>query len=112
MRRAAKPDDQPWALGPYGERLTLDMLPPPGTRRWVIRRKAELVAAVEGKLLTVNELLRRYGITPTEFENWKKAAASFGMRGLRTTRLQAYREAERRYPDLERPIPAIKKFPG
>ena len=40
-----------WAIGPLGERLTLDMLPAPDTRRWVIRRKAEVVCAVEGKLI-------------------------------------------------------------
>jgi hypothetical protein len=108
MRKPADKDNQPWALGPCGERLTLDMLPKPGTRRWVIRRKAELIAAVEGKLLSVNELLRRYGITPAEFENWKKAVEAFGMRGLRATRVQDYREMEKRYPDLERPVGVIR----
>ena len=33
-------------IGPLGEPLTLDSLPPPGTTRWVVRRKAEVVAAV------------------------------------------------------------------
>jgi hypothetical protein len=108
MGRAANRDDQPWALGPRGERLTLEMLPRPGTRRWIMRRKAELVAAVDGKLLTVNELLRRYGITPAEYENWEKAVRNFGMRGLRTTRIQDYREVEKRFPDLERPVSATR----
>ena len=108
MRRVTNENDQPWALGPRGERLTLDMLPKPGTKRWIMRHKAELVAAVEGKLLTVNQLLRGYGITPAEYENWKKAAKSFGMRGLRATRVQDYREIEKRFPDLERPVLSMK----
>src|ERR1700741_3075749 len=38
-------------IGPLGEPLTLDTLPPPETTRWVVRRKAEVVAAVNGGLL-------------------------------------------------------------
>ena len=34
-------------IGPLGEPLTVDSLPPPGTTRWVVRRKAEVVAAVD-----------------------------------------------------------------
>ena len=34
--------------GPDGTLLTLADLPPPNTKRWVIRRKAEVVAAVRG----------------------------------------------------------------
>ena len=33
-------------IGPLGESLTVETLPPPGTTRWVVRRKAEVVAAV------------------------------------------------------------------
>ena len=32
-------------IGPLGEPLTLESLPPPETTRWVVRRKAEVVAA-------------------------------------------------------------------
>ncbi len=39
-------------IGPLGEPLTLASLPPPETTRWVVRRKAEVVAAVNGGLLT------------------------------------------------------------
>ena len=34
-------------IGPLGEPLTIDDLPSPKTKRWVVRRKAEVVAAVE-----------------------------------------------------------------
>jgi len=39
---------QPSVVGPEGQRITLESLPPPNTKRWVIRRKAEVVAAVRG----------------------------------------------------------------
>lgn len=35
-------------IGPLGEPLTLESLPKPDTTRWVVRRKAEVVAAVNG----------------------------------------------------------------
>jgi Protein of unknown function (DUF1153) len=78
-------------MGPDGNPLTLDDLPPPNTTRWVIRRKAEVVAAVRGGLLTTEDALARYGLTEEEFESWKKAIEKHGLQGLRTTRLQHYR---------------------
>ena len=38
-----------YVIGPDGSPLTLSDLPPASTRRWVIRRKAEVVAAVAGE---------------------------------------------------------------
>ena len=35
-----------YVIGPDGSPLTIADLPAPGTKRWVIRRKAEVVAAV------------------------------------------------------------------
>ena len=83
-------------IGPYGEPLTLESLPPPDVSRWVARRKAELVAAVEGGLLTVEEVCARYKIEREEFVAWQRGAKRFGMRGLWVTRTQALRE---RYPN-------------
>ena len=40
-------------IGPLGEPLTIESLPPANTRRWVVRRKAEVVAAVNGGLQLV-----------------------------------------------------------
>lgn len=54
-------------IGPLGEPLTLDSLPPRDTRRWVVRRKAEVVAAVNGGLLTIDEACERYDLTIEEF---------------------------------------------
>ena len=79
-------------IGPLGEPLTVADLPPPTTRRWVVRRKAEVVAAVNGGLLSIEEVLERYGLTLEEFASWQRAVDRSGMQGLRVTRIQHYRE--------------------
>lgn len=79
-------------IGPLGEPLTLENLPPADTTRWVIRRKAEVVAAVNGGLLTIDEVCDRYGLTLEEFASWQRAVDRSGMQGLRVTRIQHYRE--------------------
>ncbi|HEV2080095.1 MAG TPA: DUF1153 domain-containing protein [Allosphingosinicella sp.] len=78
-------------IGPLGELLTLDSLPPPSTTRWVVRRKAEVVAAVNGGLLTVDEACARYSLTLEEFAGWQRAVDRSGMAGLRVTRIQHYK---------------------
>lgn len=78
-------------IGPLGEPLTLDTLPPPSTTRWVVRRKAEVVAAVNGGLLTVDDVCARYGLTVEEFAGWQRAIDRSGMPGLRVTRIQHYK---------------------
>src|SRR3546814_18786088 len=60
-------------VGPLGEALTLETHPAPSTTRWVVRRKAEGVAAVNGGLLTVDEACERYGLTLEEFAGWQRA---------------------------------------
>lgn len=79
-------------IGPLGEPLTLETLPPADTTRWVVRRKAEVVAAVNGGLLTVDEVCERYGLTVEEFAGWQRAIDRSGMPGLRVTRIQHYRQ--------------------
>ena len=79
-------------IGPLGEPLTLDSLPPPDTERWVVRRKAEVVAAVNGGLLQPEEACERYNLTPEEFAGWQRAVDRSGMKGLRVTRIQRYRK--------------------
>lgn len=79
-------------IGPLGEPLTINDLPSPNTKRWVMRRKAEVVAAVNGGLLTIDEVLERYGLTLEEFASWQRAMDRSGMKGLRVTRIQKYRD--------------------
>jgi hypothetical protein len=78
-------------IGPLGESLTVDSLPPPNTTRWVVRRKAEVVAAVNGGLLSVDEVCDRYSLTLEEFAGWQRAVDRSGMPGLRVTRIQQYK---------------------
>lgn len=79
-------------IGPTGTELTLETLPPPDTNRWVIRRKAEVVAAIRGGLLSVDDACARYGLSVEEIESWQRLAATHGMQGLRTTRVHLYRD--------------------
>jgi hypothetical protein len=80
------------AIGPLGELLTLDTLPPRDLQRWTPRRKAEVVAAVRGGLFTVSESCDRYGISLEEFVGWQRSVERSGMLGLRVTRVQHYRD--------------------
>jgi hypothetical protein len=67
-------------------------LPPPQTRRWVIRRKAEVVAAVNGGLLNLNEACHRYALTVEEYLSSQRAINRFGVAGLRVTHLRNCRD--------------------
>lgn len=80
-----------YVIGPDGSPLTLADLPPGHTRRWVIRRKAEVVAAVRGGLLSLEEACKRYTLTVDEFLSWQASIDRHGLQGLRTTRIQQYR---------------------
>jgi hypothetical protein len=80
-----------YVIGPTGAPLTLSDLPPGDTERWVIRRKAEVVAAVRGGLLSLEDACDRYRLTSEEFLAWQKSIDQHGLAGLRTTRIQQYR---------------------
>ena len=83
-------------IGPLGEPLTLDNLPPPDTTRWGVRRKAEVVAAVKGGLLTMEDACARYTLSVEEYLSWQRSVERNGMPGLRVTRVQQYRSTETR----------------
>jgi Protein of unknown function (DUF1153) len=72
----------------------LEDLPPPGIKRWVIRRKAEVVAAVRGGILSLDEACDRYKLSVEEFLSWQRSIDRHGLRGLRTTRIQDYRASD------------------
>jgi hypothetical protein len=85
-------DDKPQrVIGPDGKLLTLEDLPPPETKRWVARRKAEVVAAVRAQLLTLEEACKRYNLSTEEFVGWEAAIDKHGLGGLRVTRIQDFR---------------------
>ncbi len=93
-------------VGPDGSPLTIADLPPPGTTRWVIRRKAEVVAAVRGGLLSLEEACSRYMLTVEEFLAWQRSIDRYGLAGLRTTRIQQYRPG-----DPDRDVPFVRRSP-
>jgi len=81
-----------YVIGPDGSPLTIADLPPSNTRRWVIRRKAEVVAAVRGGLLSLDEACERYRLSVEEYLSWQHAIARHGMEGLRATHVQEHRQ--------------------
>ena len=67
------------------------LLPPPGTRRWVARRKAQVVNAVRVGALSLEEACGRYSLSVEEFLSWQRDLSHHGVSGLRATRVQDYR---------------------
>ena len=84
---------EPHVIGPDGERMTLSDLPAPDTERWVPRRKARVVAAVEGGLISEADARALYGISAEEFGLWRTALTTGGLKGLRVTRARQSRLA-------------------
>lgn len=76
--------------GPLGP-LTFADLPSPDTRRWVARRKAEVLAAIRGGLIERSEARRRWQVSDEELRLWERALDCAGVPGLRVTRVQIYR---------------------
>lgn len=77
---------------PDGTVLSRADLPPPTTRRWVARRKAVVVRAVEHGLIARDEALERYDLSDEEFDSWQQAVMAHGVDALKVTALQKYRQ--------------------
>jgi transposase-like protein len=69
--------------GSTGAGASLAALPPVTTKRWVARRKAAVVAAVQNGALTMAEACRRYGLSNEEFVEWVRHYEAEGLAGLR-----------------------------
>lgn len=80
-----------YVTGPDGGPLTIADLPAKGTKRWVSRRKAEVVAAVDGGLLSLDDACQRYELSIEEFLSWQRAFDRFGQPGLRATNTRSKR---------------------
>jgi len=88
-------------ISPYGL-LTIADLPSPGTQRWSIRRKATVIAAVRGGLLSLQEACSRYALNVEEYRMWEYRIDRYGLAGLRTTRAQFYSTNGERQRNLRR----------
>ncbi len=88
QRPHQRPHQRPRAILPAslgGGPLTIDDLPPADTKRWVARRKAEVVAGVRSGLITLEEACRRYALSVDEFLSWQSRLDRHGLKGLHIT---------------------------
>jgi len=76
----------------------MENLPGSDTKRWVVRRKAAVVAAVRSGAITVEEACRTYQLSEEELLSWERAFEINGLAGLRTTRIQQYRRSNAARP--------------
>lgn len=77
---------------PDGTVMTRADLPDPKTRRWVASRKAAVVRAVDGGLISRGEALEIYALSSEELDSWSAAVADHGEAALKATALQRYRQ--------------------
>jgi hypothetical protein len=63
-------------------------LPPPGTKQWSPDGKAAVVAAVRGRILTLDEACEQYALSVQEYLTWQHGIDLFGSAGLRVTEPQ------------------------
>jgi hypothetical protein len=77
---------------PDGSKLTRSDLPPANTKRWVARRKATVVAAVDNGLIEAAEACAMYQLSDEELDLWREAVQRHGAAALRVTAIQKYRQ--------------------
>lgn len=77
---------------PDGRVMTLSDLPPVSTKRWVASRKAIVVEAVQAGLISKQDACARYDLSRDELQEWIKALQAHGQSGLKTTKLQMYKQ--------------------
>jgi hypothetical protein len=83
-----------YVIGADGQPLSLSDLPAARNQRWVIRHKANVVAAVRGGLISLDDVCQRYSLTMEEFLTWSGAVDRFGISALRATLFQQHRHEE------------------
>jgi hypothetical protein len=83
-----------YEVGPDHEIVMLNELPPAHTTRWDARRKAQVVAAVEAGILTIEDACTRYWLSLEEFASWQRALSAEGVEGLKAGHLAHAASAE------------------
>ncbi|WP_085787257.1 DUF1153 domain-containing protein [Ketogulonicigenium robustum] len=76
---------------PDGSVMSRSDLPPANTRRWVASRKAAVIHAIRGGLLSRDQAMERYALSHDELAEWENAVDSHGVAALRATALKKYR---------------------
>ena len=82
----------PSIVAPDGTEITIADLPARDTKRWVSSRKAIVVIAVQGGLITLDDARVRYNLSVEEFLSWQRAVDRHGVPALRVTRTKEYRQ--------------------
>jgi hypothetical protein len=80
-----------YVRGADGSPLALSDLPAAHAARWTARHKTNIVAAVRGGLIGLEDVCRSYSLSVEEFIAWSEAIDRCGVSGLRATRIQQYR---------------------
>ena len=62
---------------------SIDLPLPDRKARWVARRKAEVVRAVEAGRISLEEACRLYALSLEEFASWQKSLRRSGLQGLK-----------------------------
>ena len=88
---SADDPDQADAFGSMPELPSLN-------RRWTVRRKAALIAAVRGGWVPIEEACQLYKLSVDEFLAWERDIDRHGIHGLRSTRYQIYRDTNAARP--------------
>jgi hypothetical protein len=74
------------AIGLRGNVIAQYDLPPAHGVRWTALRKADLIAAILGGVITLDEAKARYALTTEELSEWRRALAAGGVSGLKATK--------------------------
>ena len=82
-------------VGPEGNLIKIEDLPPSNTKRWSVSRKALVVAGVRAGLISIEEACERYNLSIEELLSWQRLIDRHGVRGLRATKIQDYRSTSR-----------------
>jgi transposase-like protein len=64
--------------------------------RWTMKRKAEIIEAIQNGRMTAAEATERHGLSEEELAAWMRNYLAHGKDGLRVTKLQQYQSRRSR----------------
>jgi hypothetical protein len=73
------------AIGLRGNVIAPYDLPPARGARWTPLRKVDLIAAILGGVITLDEAKARYALTTEELSEWRRGLAAGGVKGLKVS---------------------------